>query len=72
MRLPETFEEWKYAIEVKGNLALTPELIERRIQILQDVKNKNTKWLIRQYGNDYRCQLIAWFEQARKSVLLLL
>ncbi|MGD2119688.1 MAG: hypothetical protein PVG66_15125 [Chromatiales bacterium] len=61
---PGDYASWRYCIEVKCGLALTPEYIQARIVALSETGNEETQRFTRLYGDAYRQQVLAWFQQA--------
>ncbi len=61
---PQNYERWRYCIEHKCGLRLTPDYIQQRIGILTDPQQEETQRFERIYGNAYLAQVVAWFERA--------
>ena len=61
---PQSYESWRYCIEHKCGLRLTPDYIQQRIGILTDPRQEETQRFARTYGNAYLAQVVAWFERA--------
>jgi hypothetical protein len=62
-----TYEEWKYCIEVSCGIKLTKTFIEQRIKELSDNSDAHTKSFTALYGTDYKNQIIEWFGIAYNS-----
>jgi len=65
MTFPTNFHEWRHCIEVKCGIPLTASFILQRIEALSDLNNITTKEFTRLYGEDYRVQVIQWYQQAQ-------
>ncbi|MEA3641398.1 MAG: hypothetical protein VBE63_15850 [Lamprobacter sp.] len=63
-RFPQSYESWRYCIEHKCGLRLTPDYIQQRISILTDPQQEETRRFARTYGKAYLTQVVAWFERA--------
>ena len=61
---PSDYASWRYCIEVKCGLALTPEFLQARIAILGDPRHEESQRFARVYGDSYREQVLAWFQRA--------
>ncbi len=61
---PGDYTSWRYCIEVKCGLALTPEFLQARIAILGDPRHEESQRFASLYGEPYREQVLAWFRQA--------
>ena len=61
---PGDYASWRYCIEVKCALALTPEFLEARIAVLGDPRHEESQRFARSYGEHYREQVLAWFQRA--------
>jgi len=62
--IPSDYASWRYCIEVKCGLALTPDFIQARIAVLSDAGQEETQRFARLYGDAHREQVLAWFRQA--------
>jgi len=60
----QTFSEWRHALTVRCGIHLTPEYARERIAALENPKDRHTAEFVKCYGDSYRLQVIAWFEQA--------
>ena len=65
---PSNYASWRYCIEVKCNLALTPEYIRSRIAVLADSRHEESRRFARLYGESWREQVLAWFQRAAAEV----
>lgn len=63
--IPSNFAEWRHCITVECGISLTPSYIEKRIQALQSEKDEHTRQFVRLYGEQYKQQVVAWFERAK-------
>ncbi len=61
---PSDYASWRYCIEVKCGLALTPEFLQARIAILGDPRHEEALRFASLYGGSYREQVLAWFRRA--------
>ncbi len=61
---PSDYSSWRYCIEVKCGLALTPPFIAARVAALGDPKHEEAQRFARLYGASYREQVLAWFHRA--------
>ncbi len=61
---PSNYASWRYCIEVKRSLALTPEFLQARIAILGDPRHQESQRFAKLYGEPYREQVLAWFRRA--------
>ena len=66
--IPQTFEQWKYCIEVECRLELTASFIDERIASLQNNKDLYTQQFLKLYGQEHFQRVLGWFKQARESV----
>jgi len=65
---PSNYASWRYCIEVKCNLQLTPKFIDTRIAVLSNPKNEESKRFAKLYGTSYRNQVLTWFQRAADEV----
>ncbi|MDP2571358.1 hypothetical protein Q8W40_04120 [Vibrio penaeicida] len=63
--IPSNFAEWRHCITVECGISLTPSYIEKRIQALQSEKDEHTRQFVRLYGEQYKQQVVTWFERAK-------
>lgn len=61
---PSDYPSWRYCIEVKCGLPLTPEYLAERLTVLTDPGQEETQRFIQTYGKAYWEQVLAWFQQA--------
>ena len=66
--IPRNYQEWKYCITKKCGIPLTKDYIEKRIAVLEDTKNEETKKFTQIYGEAYTGQIIDWFVLARNEL----
>lgn len=62
--IPSDYASWRYCIEVKCGLALTPDYVQARIAVLSDRDCEETQRFARLYGDAHRQQVLAWFRRA--------
>ena len=62
---PTNYSVWRHCIEVKCGIPLTASFIQQRLEALSDLNNATTKEFTRLYGEDYRVQVIQWYQQAQ-------
>jgi hypothetical protein len=61
---PGDYASWRYCIEVKCGLALTPEFLRARIAVLSDPRHEESQRFANLYGKSYRKQVLDWFHRA--------
>ena len=61
---PGDYASWRYCIEVKCGLALTPDFLRARIAVLGDPRHLEAQRFASLYGEPYRKQVLAWFQRA--------
>ena len=61
---PSNYASWRYCIEVKCGLALTPEFLQARIAVLGDPRHEESRRFTKLYGKPYHEQVLAWFQRA--------
>ncbi|MEM9695816.1 MAG: hypothetical protein AAGA56_24955 [Myxococcota bacterium] len=66
--LLNSYDEWKHCITVKCGIPLTSDYVDKRLAALSDEQDKATARFVELYGDAYRRQTIAWFEQARREL----
>lgn len=62
------YASWRYCIETKCGLALTPEYVKARIAILGDPHQEESQRFASLYGEPWREQVLAWFQRAASEV----
>jgi hypothetical protein len=62
--IPSDYASWRYCIEVKCGLALTPDFLQARIAALADSGDEETRRFARLYGDAHLNRVLAWFRQA--------
>lgn len=65
---PTDYASWRYCIEVKCGLPLTPDYIQARIAVLADPSLEESRRFAGLYGEPYREQVLAWFRRAADEV----
>lgn len=66
--LPGDYSSWRYCIEVKCGLVLTPEFLQTRIAVLGDPRHEETLRFSSLYGEPYREQVLTWFRRAAEEM----
>ena len=66
--IPSDYASWRYCIEVKCNLALTPDFIKARIAVFGDPQNEESQRFAKMYGDPWREQVLTWFQRAASEV----
>ena len=61
---PGDYASWRYCIEVKCGLTMTPEFLQTRIAILGDPSHEEAQRFAKCYGEPYRQQVLGWFQRA--------
>ena len=61
---PGDYMSWRYCIEVKCGLALTPDFLQTRIAILGDPHHEESRRFSTLYGEPYHEQVLTWFQRA--------
>ena len=61
---PSDYASWRYCIQVKCGLALTPEYIQARIAILGDAQHEESRRFAGLYGEPWRERVLDWFQRA--------
>jgi len=62
--IPTNYESWRYCIQVKCGLTLSPEFAKERIAVLGDPNNAEMRRFAKLYGDPYREQVLEWFRLA--------
>ena len=62
--MPESYEQWKYCIEVLGKIELTPAFVGQRLAIMEDDQHAETKKFVKLYGLDRLQRTVDWFRRA--------
>lgn len=65
MQLFPNYHEWRTAITERCGLTLTGDYCTERCAALNDLSITSTKSFVDAYGEDYRDQVVQWFEKAR-------
>jgi len=61
---PNSYDEWRHCIEVRGGIRLTPNYISQRLEELLNDKHVKTQEFARLYGDDRLHMTIKWFRRA--------
>jgi hypothetical protein len=62
--IPSNYASWRYCIEIKCGLALTPAFLGARIAVLSDPGKEETQRFARLYGEAHLNRVLAWYRQA--------
>lgn len=62
--VPTSYEKWRYCIEVRCRIKLTPKYIGNRLSELQNDRNPRTREFVRCYGSNQLEWTITWFQRA--------
>ena len=65
---PSYYTSWRYCIEVRCGLALTPGVLQARIAVLGDPHHEESRRFTKLYGKPYQEQVLAWFQRAADEV----
>ncbi len=65
--LLQSYEEWRYCIEVKCGVPLTQTFVRSRIEELNDAENKHTKEFVKLYGEPYKNKILEWLNQSMQT-----
>lgn len=66
--IPESYESWRYCIEVKCGIALTAGYVRERLRMLSDPGHEEARRFARTYGTDHLQRVVGWFEQAAAAL----
>jgi len=66
--IPNSYEQWRYCIEVKCRIQLTGDFSRARLSELQNGSHTKTKEFARIYGAKHLQQTITWFQRAADEV----
>ncbi len=66
--IPSGYASWRYCIEVKCGIALTPDYVEERIRVLADPGQEETQRFARTYGRAHLNQVLGWFWRAQAGL----
>ena len=66
--IPVTYKEWRYCIEIVGEVKLTPTYIEERLATLQDTQRAETKTFAKLYGEEHLQRTVDWFRRAASEL----
>ncbi len=67
MKLPTTYEEWRYCIEVACRQPLSPDYVATRLDALRNTADPQTARFLELYGGAHLAATIGWFEQAARD-----
>ena len=67
---PSGYASWRFCIEFKCGLALTPEFVKARIAVLGDPRHEESQRFRKLYGKTYHDQVLAWFRTRRRRGLI--
>ncbi len=60
---PSSYASWRYFIEIKCGLALTPKFIQALIAVFCDPHNEESRRSASLYGEPWREQVLSWFQR---------
>ncbi|MBK1643767.1 hypothetical protein CKO25_03655 [Thiocapsa imhoffii] len=66
--IPTSYASWRYCIEVKCGIPLTPGYVEERLRVLADPGQEETQRFARTYGRDHLSQVLSWFRQTQAEL----
>jgi hypothetical protein len=66
--IPAGYASWRYCIEVKCGIPLTPGYVEERIRVLADPGQEETQRFAGTYGRDHLERVLSWFRQAQAGL----
>ena len=61
---PSDYMSWRYCIEVKCGVAMTPEYVASRVTAFSDPKSQESKRFAKIHGDAWREQVLTWFQRA--------
>lgn len=64
LEIPDSYEQWRDYIEVRGKIRLAPMYISQRLAELQDDTHAQTIEFARLYGVGHLRRTITWFQRA--------
>ena len=64
LEIPDSYEQWRDYIEVRGKIRLAPMYISQRLAELQDDAQAKTREFARLYGVGHLRRTITWFQRA--------
>lgn len=62
-----TYCEWREALTVRCGIPLTREYARERIAALKNRQDRATGEFVKLYGEEYRKQVMTWFEKAERE-----
>lgn len=65
--IPKNFQEWRYCIEKKCKIELSPKFIDDRLAVYSNESNTETVKFKKLYGEDHLQNIINWLETAKVS-----
>lgn len=66
--IPSSYGSWRYCIEVKCGIPLTPGYVRERIRILSDPGQEETRRFTQTYGPGHLTRVLGWFRQAADTL----
>ena len=63
----ENYREWREFITKDCGLSLSKDYCEARITALEDQGEQSTQSFVKTYGEEYKDNVIKWFQQALKE-----
>ncbi|GAB3371990.1 hypothetical protein [Azotobacter armeniacus] len=65
--IPDSYASWRHCITVECGIPLTPDFIQRRLEILRNPQEQETQRFAKVYGEPHLQAVIGWFEQAARE-----
>lgn len=59
-----TYQDWRYCIQVKCGIPLSEDFVQKRIVVLSDTVCDSTRKFVREWGDEHRQRVLAWFQRA--------
>lgn len=63
--IPETYEQWRYCIEVLGENRLTNSYLDQRLSILENKNHEECRRFASIYGEEHLQRTVDWFRRAK-------
>lgn len=67
-QFPDTYEKWRYCVEVKCGAPLERAFIMQRLQALENREDTHTQQFIALYGEQWWRIVMEWFRQALRDL----
>lgn len=65
--IPSDCQSWRYCIEIKCAIPLTPTFVRERIQILADPDQEETRRFAATYGAAHLARILEWLRRAERE-----